>query len=377
MRKVAALLLALLLPVLAVGCARTDVNMETGSTTAAAQSKPVDEITVGISLPNDTLQRWIHHGEELVAGLQAMGYRVILEHAGDDAPAQAEQIKEMIGKKVDCLVIAAVDAYMLTDVLDKAKDAQIPVIAYDRLLMNTDALACYVGVDNLAAGTAMADYIVKTEKLGSAQADGRSHTIEFFMGSPEDSGAILLHQGIMTVLQPYFDSGVLVSRTGRTAFEDVCTQDWSAEAAKADCERYLTEHYTDALPDILCAASDSLAKGCRDALEAAQAAPGESWPLITGRGAELETVKALLSGHQSMTVYADQDALIQDCLTAAKAILTLTPLQTGDAGCYNGAKFFPAFLTAPVAVDAENYGQVLVDSGVFTEEQTDAAEGQQ
>ncbi len=369
MRKVAALLLALLLPVLAAGCTQADVDIETvGTTSAAVENTSPEGKTVGISMPNDTVQRWVDDAKALQTGLEAMGCRVVLEYAGDDALLQAEQIEGLIARKVDCLVVTAVDAFMLTDVLQKAKDAKIPVIAYDRLVMNTDALTYYIGFDNMTAGMEIGRYIVTGEKLETAAAEGRNHTIEMFMGAPEDHNALMLYQGIMSILQPYFDSGVLVCRSGRTAFEDVCTPNWSAETAKADCAQYLAEYYQEALPDILCAASDTLAQGCREAMEETDGVPGENWPLITGQDADLDAVRRILSGHQTMTAYKNYGALLQDCLKAAEAILTLAPLQSGNASFYNGVKSFPAFLTLPVTVDAQNYREVLIEGGIFTQE---------
>lgn len=369
MKRFIALLLALLLPVLATGCTQADVDMETTGTTAAAteDSSPKGK-TVGISMPNDTDRRWTDDGKALQTGLEAMGCRVILQYAQDDALLQAEQIGDMIAQSADCLIVTAVDAFMLTEALQKAKDAKIPVIAYDRLMMNTDALVCYIGFDNTTAGIEIGSYIITGKNLETAAAEGRSHTIEFFMGAPEDHNALMLHQGIMGVLQPYFDSGVLVCRSGRTAFEDVCTKNGSAEEAKQDCAQYLAEYYQEALPDVLCTASDALAQGCREALEEADGVPGENWSLITGQDADLEAVKRIASGHQSMTAYKDYGAVQQNCLKATQAVLSLTPLRTGD-GIYNGIKYFPGFLTRPVTVDAQNYREVLVDGGVFTQEE--------
>jgi putative multiple sugar transport system substrate-binding protein len=374
MKRVAVLLLALFLLVPIIGCGQAQTETQPPDTTSAGENSVApEEKTVGISMPNGTDERWIRDGELLSAGLKAMDCRVILEYAQDDPLLQAEQIDDMIAQKVDCLVVTAVDAFMLTDVLQKAKNAKIPVIAYDRLVMNTDAIVCYVGFDNTTAGIQIGRYIADGKKLETAAAEGRSHTIELFMGAPEDHNALTLHQGIMQVLKPYFDSGVLVSRTGRIAFEDVCTRDWSAETAKSDCGQYLAEYYIDDLPDILCTASDSLAQGCREALEEADGVPGENWPLITGQDASAEAVRRILSGHQTMTAYKDYGALLQDCLKAAEAVLTLAPLQNGDASCYNGVKFFPAFLTRPVTVDAQNYKSVLIDSGILKPEDVEQA----
>ncbi len=372
MRRTLALLLALLLSMTAVGCG-ADTAVET-TTQANNITAPTEEttsaanMTVGICLPEDSSD-WQTDAQGLSSGLESMGYLVELQYAQNDALQQMQQIERMITGQVNCLVVAAVDAFMLTDVLQKAKDAGIPVIAYDRLLMNTDAVVCYVGFDHTTAGVEIGNYIVAEKNLDTAAEEKRKYTIELFMGAPEDQNALMLYQGIMGVLQPYFDSKVLLCKSGRTAFEDVCTPGWSTEEAKTDCSQYIAEHYADTLPDILCAASDSIAQGCVEALEALEAVPGENWPLITGQGADAAAVERILSGQQTMSAYKDRQALVRNCVEVTESTLTLSPEKIGNASFYNGVKAFPGCLVWPIMVDAENCREVLADSGIFTAEE--------
>lgn len=365
MKRLLVLLLALFMLGSSAACSRSpsdDTNKNV--TTPTTEGK-----TVGISVPNETDPRWQNDCAVLAEKLEALGCQVVPAYAADSPSLQAYQIAALIAQPVDCLVVAAVDSLALMEVLQQAKDAEIPVIAYDRLLMHTDAVSYFVGFDSNAAGIAIGQYIVAQKQLESAKAESRSYTVEFFMGSPDDNNAVLLYRGIMQVLQPYLDSGVLVCRSGRTAFEDVCIQGWSQEIAANNYKKYLTRFYTDRAPDICCAASDSIAQGCRTALEGAGYTPDEHWPLITGQNAQLLAIKGILSGHQSMTVYNDYAALIRDCETAVTAVLTLAPAQNANAVSHNGTMAVTAFLSAPVVVDKQNYREILVDRGVFTEEQ--------
>ncbi len=368
MRRGIALFLALLLPLLALGCDKTGSDLGTYSTAPGntADDKPVQEKTVGILFPNDTQTRWQEDAKKLSAGLEELGCAVQIAYSQNDPARQAEQMEEMVKGSVDCLIVAAVDSLALTGVLEQAKNAGIAVIAYDRLLMNTDAAACYVGFDDLRTGIAIAERIVKAKQLESAQAEDKSYTVEFFMGSPENNSAVLLHQGIMVTLKPYLDSGVLVCRTGRTAFEDVCTQDWLAERAKADCQKYLAEFYPEETPDILCAASDDLAGGCIAALEESGR---ENWPLIIGQDGAPEGVKQIVAGKQSVTMYKNYGALVFQCLTAAQQLLNGKTVENGEIVCHNGVKEIPALLTETILIDGDNYRQELIDSGIYTEQQ--------
>ena len=357
MRKLAALLLAL--TVFLCACGQTEQSGPQSQETIQqniSQSK-----TVGICLSE----------EEDVAALSALleenGYAPQALYAQNDAARQASQIEKLVEDKVACIVVKAVDSLALTAALEKAKTAAIPVIAYDRLLMYTEAVACYVGFDNEAAGIMAANAIVKAKKLNTAAEESRVHTVEFYMGSPEDSSALAFYNGVMQVLAPYLDKGILVSNTGRRAFEDTCVQNGNQETAKANCLRDLTEFYPESVPEILCTGSDVIAAGCGQALEEAGTATEETWPYITGFGATLAGVRQIVSGRIGMTVYKDQAAPAADCGAAVEMLLAQGLLQGYQGSCNNGVKDVPVYLSGCVAVDKENYQKVLVESGIFTE----------
>lgn len=341
MKRTSLLLIAVFLMLSLAACGKGGTQQDENSTTGTV-AQPAQNQIIGISVPNDTDPRWVSETAALTQQLENQGLTAIVEHAQDDVTLQASQIQALIAKPVDCLVIAAIDSLPLTDVLLLAKQAGIPVIAYDRLLMQTDAVTAYVGYDYQAIGTAMAEYIVNTKQLATAQAENRSHTIEFFMGSPEDNNAVLLYAGIRQVLQPYLDCGVLNCRTGRIAFEDVCIQNWSAELAKTHCQSYLASCYADAPPEIVCAASDEIADGCASALEAIGYATGENWPLLTGQGATETAMQRLASGKQSITVYKALTDLPAACFEAIQSALGITDTEWDGPVCHNGSVSVPA-----------------------------------
>lgn len=369
MKKRMALLLAVLLLAALTACAAPRQAADTGASRKPVETVALTEKTVGICLPDQSSQRWQEEAQALTALLEKRDCQVRIEDACQDAALQADQVAQLIALPVDCLIVAAVDSIALLQVLEQAKSAGIPVIAYDRLLMGTDAVSCYVGFDNQAAGRQIGQYIADAKQLQTAQQEARSYTVEFFMGSPEDSSAVLQHMGVMEVLQPYLDGGVLVCRSGRVAFEDTCVQNWSEDTAKNDCMEHLTEFYTDAPPDILCAASDALAQGCRAALEQSGHTAGEGWPLITGQDASLEAAQRILSGHQSMTVLKESHLLTQLCIDAVDAVLSGVADSWADGVCNNGVMDVPACLCTPVAVDAANIQEILVDGGIFSQAQ--------
>lgn len=352
MRKTIALLLIFSVLLLA-GCTPAQ---ETSGSTAATEGSPLStrlETTVGICLPNQTDQRWIDDGAALAGFLTDMGFQTLLQDAQDDPWLQAEQISQLIAQEADCLVIAAVDSLLLTEALQQAKQENIPVVAYDRMLTQTDAVSCYVAFQYEDVGLAIAEYIITAKQLQTAQAEQRSYTIEFLMGSPEDNNALLLHTGIMRALQSYLDSGVLVCPSGRVSFEDTCIQGWSEQLAAERCGEFLEPEVT---PDILCAASDSIAQGC--ALALADNGTQEDWPLITGQDAQESALERIAQGTQAMTVYKDTGLLAEKCAQAVQSLLAGT--LSADT-CHNGMIQVPAVFCLPVTVDTGNY-QELLDS---------------
>jgi putative multiple sugar transport system substrate-binding protein len=136
---------------------------------------------VAVSMPTKSSARWIADGNNMVKYLQADGYSTDLQYGDDDIPNQLAQIENMVTKKPKVLVIAAIDGTTLTDVLKKAHDAGIKVIAYDRLIKGTADVDYYATFDNYKVGVLQAQSIV--DKLGLKQGKG-PFNIELFGGSP-------------------------------------------------------------------------------------------------------------------------------------------------------------------------------------------------
>lgn len=320
---------------------------------------------VGVAMPTQSSERWINDGANMKAQLEALGYEVDLQYAEDDVQMQVSQIENMIASGVNCLVIASIDSSALVNVEAQAKEAGIPIIAYDRLLMDTDAVSYYATFDNKGVGTAIGKYIEEHANLDPAD----PKTIEFFMGSPDDNNALFLYNGLMEVLQPYLDNGALVCKSGRTSFEDTCILRWSQETAQQNCENYLTGFYADEDLDICATAFDGFAYGCKAALEGAGYTDA-NWPMITGQDAELMATKNIISGKQTMSIYKDTRLLAEKCVTMVQAVLEGAEPEINDTEQYNnGSIVVPSYLCTPVAVDQSNYKEIIVDGGYYTEEQ--------
>lgn len=357
------------------GCGSNDSgNSDSGSGSDGGSEEKAESNgkKVGVAMPTQSSERWIKDGENMKKQLEALGYEVDLQYAEDDIQAQTSQLETMIAQQVDCLVIASIDSEALVNVLDQAKEANIPVIAYDRLLMSTDAVSYYASFDNEGVGRKIGEYI--EEKAGLASAT-EPQTIEFFMGSPDDNNAVLLHKGVMSVLQKYLDNGTLVCKSGRTSFEDTCILRWSQETAQQNCENFLTGFYAEDDLDIACSAFDGFAYGIKAALEGAGYKVGTKWPLITGQDAEVMAVKNIIEGSQTQTIFKDTGLLAEKCVTMVQAVLEGTEPEINDTETYdNGVKVVPSYLCEPVSLDKDNYKELVIESGYYTEADIENAE---
>ena len=370
MKKPMALLLAIIMAVALTACS---ANIRSSKVTAPT----INDIhnlatgegkTVGICMPNDGLY-WANGAQILKTSLEERQYTVTVCYAQNEIAQQVSQLKQFVDDRVDCLVVAPIDSVVLVELEESAEKAGIPIIAYDRLLMDTNAVDAMVTFDYTGIGAVMAQHIVQAKQLQTAAKEKRSYTIEFFMGSADDNCAVLLHGGVLSVLQQYLDSGVLKCKTGRTSFEDTYIQRWSADTAQNKCLDYLGNAYKNQTLDIVCAASDELAAGVIRALEK-KGYSGSKWPLITGQGGALEAVKNVLSGKQIMTVYKDTATMAKKCADIVHALVFGQPPEVNDtASGNNHVIVVPAYVAKAVPVDINNYTEVLVKTGIYEEKQ--------
>lgn len=327
-----------------------------------AQKKQI----AAISMPSQADDKWINAAAVMNTALREAGYQVEVEFAEDDAKKQIRQIQEFAEKEVDCLIVAPIPLADLTEALEAAQEKEIPIISYDRLIVDTEAVDYYVGFDNLQAGRQIGEYIVEKEDLKKSGAS----TIEFFMGDPQDYSAKMVHQGIMEILKPYLDSGRLVCKSGRIKFEDTAILYESQDTAQKNCEALLDANYLDGHLDIACASSDTLAYGLRTALENKGYSSGKDWPLVTGQDAQLNAVKNIKNGYQTMSVFRNFRVLAEQCAQMAEDCMKGEKPELNEQKQYkNGTKTVPAYLCDTQAIDKENYQKILLDSQYYTKEQ--------
>ena len=336
-----------------------------GSASAGA-AQSASRGTIGISMPTTTSPRWIADGSNIAKQLTLLGYKPELSYAENDAQKQAAQIQGMIGHGDKALIIGAVDGSALTQVLQGATAANIPVLAYDRLIRNTAAVSYYASFDNYRVGVLQAEYLVGA--LGLRSGAG-SHTIELFAGSADDNNAGFFFRGAMSVLKPYLASGRLVVASGTTAFAQVTTKAWDGDVAKARMTALLATTYASTRLDAVLSPYDGISRGILTALTAAgYGKAGKPFPAVTGQDAELDSVKLIAAGTQQETIYKDTRELAKVVVHMTNSLVRGEELpEVNDTTQYNnGVKAVPSFLLQPVSVTRKNYVRVLVDGGYYT-----------
>ena len=349
-----------------VGVATLCASMVAGMVAAPAAVKAEESKgLIGVAMPTQDLQRWNQDGENMKKELEEKGYEVDLQYAGNDVATQVSQIENMIANGDQLLVIASIEGDSLGTVLAQAKEAEIPVISYDRLIMNTDAVSYYATFDNYLVGKTQGQFLVDALDLDNQ--DG-PFNIEFVTGDPGDNNVNFFFGGAMDVLQPYIDAGKLVCPSGQMTKDEVATANWATETAQARFENILSSYYADGTNlDAVLASNDSTALGVENALAANYT--GE-YPIITGQDCDIANMPNIIAGKQAMSVFKDTRTLASKVVEMVDAIMQDGEAPVNDTETYdNGTGVIPSYLCEPVAVTVDNYKEMLVDSGYYTEDQ--------
>lgn len=269
-----------------------------GNSDKNAEETGDKEFTIGLSIPDLTLERWQHDRDNFVGKAEELGATVLVQSANSDEENQLSQIQNMISQGIDALVIIAINSDALIPAVEQAKAEGIPVLAYDRLINNVD-IDAYVSFDNIKVGEMQAEGVLKEKPTG-----------KFFMlgGSPTDFTAKLVREGQMNIIQPLVDSGDI------EIIGDQWAKNWDASEALALVENALTLNKDDI--DGIVASNDSTAGGAIQAL-AGQGLDGKV--AVSGQDADLAAVQRIVEGTQTMTVYKPiKDLAIQSAEAAVK-----------------------------------------------------------
>jgi putative multiple sugar transport system substrate-binding protein len=351
-----------------------------GTGGAGGGGAEAEDLTIGVSMPTQTSERWIADGNNVKEQLEGEGYTVDLQYANDDIPTQSQQIDQMITEGADILVIAAIDGTALSGQLENAASNNIPVVSYDRLIRDSENVNFYVTFDNFQVGVAQGNALLRG--LGLQNEDGSPGTatgpfnVELFAGSLDDNNAFFFWDGAMSVLQPLIDDGTLVVKSGQTSIEQAAILRWQQETAQRRMEDLLTSAYNDgSRVDGVLSPYDGLSRGIITALQNAGYGPTldaqpQPMAVVTGQDAEIASVKLINDGVQSSTIFKDTRLLAEQAVAAASAFAEGNEPEANDTETYdNGVKVVPSYLLPVETVFADDIQSVLIDSGYWTQEE--------
>ncbi|KFJ06111.1 sugar-binding protein [Bifidobacterium tsurumiense] len=353
-----------------------------GSASSDSSSKLEDGATIGISMPTKSEERWNKDGNNLKKKLESAGYKVILSFADDKPAQQNSDIENMVNNDAKIVVVASKDGTAVGPAVEKAHDAGAKVIAYDRLIMNTEAVDYYATFQLEQVGVLEANYLI--DKLGLKDGATGPFNIELFTGSPDDNNAKYFFKGAWDLLQPYFESGVLVSPSNHGGgvtkdftvddWQKISVQSWKAEQAQKDMESILDSTYANGEKlDAVLSPYDGISQGIINAIQSKRPdmVPGsDTWPFITGQDAMEIAVANISKDMQGETVFKNvndlADAVYDMIIEIAKGEEV-----TGINGEFNNNKIdVPSKLLDPQNITKDNLSD-LVSAGYITQERFD------
>ncbi|MFV0286366.1 MAG: substrate-binding domain-containing protein [Demequina sp.] len=335
----------------------SSATADTQSTVAAEGGTCIDEgATIGVALPQKTSENWVLAEQLFNDGLTEAGFSPIVQFANAGVTEQQNQILAMVEQDAQVVVVGAVDGSQLGSQLETAKDQGATVIAYDRLVKNTDAVDAYIAFDNFRVGELQGEALL--QGLGERKGEA-PYNIELIAGSSDDANSIPFFEGAMSKLQPEIDGGNLVVTSGQTTFEQAATAGWKAENAQKRMDTIVSGYYSDGTElDGVLSPNDTLARAALTSVSQA----GLDTPVITGQDSEVESVKSIVAGEQYSTIYKDTRELVAQTIASVVALQECGDIPINDTEQYdNGVKVVPAFLLEPKIVTQENAAEVYAN----------------
>ena len=322
------------------------VGLILAATAHASKDHPV----IGLSLDTLKEERWQKDRDDFTAKVESLGGKVIVQAANGDDTRQTSDIKALVTRGVDVIVVVAHNGSALTRAIKAANEAGIPVIAYDRLILNSD-IALYLTFDNVKVGELQARYLV------DHLADKNPLRIVRLDGAPTDNNAKLFKKGQDNVLDPLIQSGKV-----KIIFEDWCA-DWKPENGKKVTNAAITKFGHDF--DAILATTDHLAAGAIQALT--EEGIAGKIP-VTGQDADLSACQRIMRGTQTMTIYKPLKTLANYAGEVSVGIAKGGPVPQ-TATLNNGFKDVPSVFKDIFAVDKDNMMSVIVADGFYKAEQ--------
>lgn len=296
------------------------------------------KIQIGVCFDSYLIERWERDRDVFVSAAKELGAEVNVQNANGDPQEQIARIEYLIEKKMDVIVIVCIDSDGLTEVVQKAKDAGIAVIAYDRMIHDAD-VDLYISFDNEKVGILMGEAMIA--------AGLRGEKVLMLSGPTSDNNVLMVNDGFQAVM-----------KKNNVEIVDIMYADsWKPEYASD----YIYEHpeVLDEVSGIMCG-NDSLATQAIRVLAEKRKA---GRIVVTGQDAELEACQRIVEGTQLMTVYKPVEKQAKVAAECAIALAEGKDVEGINASTSDGTYQIPSIILDPIAVDADNMDETIIDSG--------------
>jgi putative multiple sugar transport system substrate-binding protein len=316
------------------------------------------DATIGVALPDKTSENWVLAGQLFTDGLEKAGFKADVQYApaSNTVAEQQNQIQAMVTGGAKVIIIGAKDGKQLSTQVEAARDAGVTVIAYDRLIENTEAVDYYVAFDNFKVGQLQGQALL--DGLAERAGHEAPYNIELFSGSPDDANAPVFFNGAMDVLQPKIDDGTLNVVSGQTEIAQTATEGWKPENAQRRMDSLLTSSYGSETLDGVLSPNDTLARAIITSVQQA----GKPVPVVTGQDSEVESVKSIMEGIQYSTINKDTTLLVEQSIKMVGQLQKGEEVDVNDTEQYdNGKKVVPAYLLDPIIVTKENAAEAYAN----------------
>lgn len=336
------LIVCLVLLALVTGaCVSSTQQTNTGAN--RPKKGPNDPIKIGFSMDTLKEERWQRDKDLVEKRAKELGIEVVVQVANGDDNLQIKQAENLLTQGVDVLIVAPHNGEIAASIVEAAHRQGVPVISYDRLIQNSD-VDLYISHQVVKMGEMQAKYLLD-------HVNKKPASFVIVGGSPTDHNAILLHEGQMNILKPAVDRGDV------KIVADQYAKEWQASAALNIVENALTRVNNQV--DAVVASNDGTARGAVQALEG-QGLAGKV--LVSGQDADLASLKLIVEGKQTMTVYKSIQPLANGAVEAAVKLARGEKLDTTET-IDNKFKKVPAILLEPVAVDRNNLLDTVIKDG--------------
>ncbi len=308
---------------------------------SSEKAEKTEKIRIGLSMDSLRVERWKRDRDLFKARVEALGGETLVQSADGSPDKQNSQAENLLAQGVDALVVIPRDGEAAAAIVEAAKKADVPVLAYDRIIRNCD-LDMYISFDNERVGYMQAEYLTRVVPEGN-----------YFLlgGSPSDNNAKLLRAGQERALKPFLDKGAI------RVVGDQWTDNWDPSEALGHVENALTAQRN--MIDAIVASNDGTAGGAVEALRARGLAGKTA---VSGQDADLAACQRIAAGLQTMTVYKPLKPLAERAAELAVALAKGEKPATSQT-TPNGKIDVPSVLLDPVQVDKSNLYEVVVKDG--------------